>query len=346
VGIQGSGLSDYTDNGKRWLACVWSALAAAILNGCAEPARDLGPLPDVPAGATDDGDVPPPDIPQTYVAPAGWDKYPWGTPLSVIEAERPDLQLLNAKTVKWNGKARDVHVECVSFDKMGNCTRANIGQDMEGGGAEAFGEYVDLGIGMKDAKTGAFLYPAILEFYAHYGASIGKTLHKDLKFCGIRLVYFSQPVAEDSDEKANDERVLQFLVRNYGFPNRYHRWPRITVESMDGQTKIRSKHKPKFIDYRWGYGPGEHATIVNTFHPGTRYGLVLIATSDVYEYAEAAHELGDVNNLWYRLLHDGLNVHEFEPHGGIADMDLDARPESSPMDKRTRAMFEPHHAGG
>jgi hypothetical protein len=356
----------------RWPSLFYGALAATVIDGCSHPSRQSDAVADTTAADSDAPSVPPPGVARHFKPPTGFYGYPWGTPLTVIEADHPGLTMLTSQTVEWGGKTQSINMECAQYDPKGNCKRFELEQYTAGGGVEAFGEYYDPAYGYRYKDTGAFMHPAIMEFCAHYGGSIPKTLHADLKLCGVRLMYYTEPTkradtsapnevgnANEADSPSNPyynapnyERVLLSLIHSYGYPHGYRKTARVIVEAADG-IRITSRHKPRFLDYHWcgikddrDISPRCDATVSDVFNPDDGWGVVLFSTPPVYAYAVARHDMGDVDNLIYRLLHDrGMNKLNFPSDLGLGDGCLDCRPESEPMAAKLRAMFETHSSG-
>src|ERR1700722_5136239 len=313
------------------------------------------------------------DAPTKYVPPKDIVGIPWGTKLTVVKADRPELTLLGAATVTWDGKVASVDMECEGYSsdpKKGmGCTRMRIDQRSVGGGLEAMGEYMEPRAAIKFHDTGGMLYPVVLEFCANYfNGSLPKTLHDDLALCGARMIFSartdpgSKSLEHDDDEQAVDpeddesvqhmpnyKRVLFALIKTHGFPKGYERKPTIIIESVDG-TKIVTQHKQRMLQYLWcgatgddrSIAPGCEASISYTYDPNSGIGMVLFATYRLFAYAEARHERGDVNNVLYRALHDeGMNRREFPRENRGGKFCAGCRATASLLPAKERAMFAP-----
>lgn len=313
------------------------------------------------------------DAPTKYIPPKDIVGIPWGTKLAVVKASRPELtQLGEGSTVTWVGKVASVDMDCVGYShdpkNPGGCTQVRIDQRSVGGGLEAMGEYMEPRAAIKFHDTGGLLYPVVLEFCANYpNGSLPKTLHNDLALCGARMIFSartdpgSKSLEHDDDEQAVDpeddesvqhmpnyKRVLFALIRTHGFPKGYERKPTIIIEAADG-TKIVTQHKQRMLQYLWcgatgddrSIAPGCEASISYSYDPNSGIGMVLFATYRLFAYAEARHARCDVNNLWYRALHDdGMNRHEF-PREDSGEIRADCRATASVLPAKERAMFAP-----
>lgn len=252
-----------------------------------------------------------------YRVPTGFNGHPWGQAFT----EFHNLILWRASTATdAPGKVEDFRFECVPdpADPGNTCSAAysRSYQQIEGEGSHALGEYYFHYDRNPWSGQGIELATVSYLFCAHgVGDRIPRPLRKNLKLCGTRVLFRSDPPEELAKRPdgyvSNYERLLHALVAEHGAPPGYELRGQITIETEEQRLVGPEGRKPHYLLYRW-CAPSEadrrlfptcEATITLSFEETSGFGTLLYATWPVYAFAEARHAMKDENNDLYVLLH-------------------------------------------
>lgn len=292
--------------------------------------------------------APEPQKKRRYAPPTGFGGYNWGTPLRAFKA-RLDPDPLYAQIAYSQGKVTDMDMQCVpSTNPLIACdleaSLRTYYERREGEGYHALAEYIIPEQGFHLRNADVMLHPVTYMFCANWAHREPKSLHDELKLCGIRFYFRSENEAEltavSDDVLTNYERVLDWLRAEHGDPERYSRRGRVIIRTPN--EVIAPPRKRRFRRWEWcsvrgrELAPSCDASIVLTIDLQSGTGMVLFVTAPAYAFAYARRYGGADDDPMYQLLHGPTSSHV----NHICTGTHLCRPENpSPMAAETLAKF-------
>jgi hypothetical protein len=263
-----------------------------------------------------------------YVAPAGFDGRQWGELRTSADfASLPERPM--GVGAAWMQPAEtDFHFTCMppsAYDisngvDPGACdpmtTLNSLRRKVEGGGFYVLSEYsIDDQGARLGGERGVLAYPVIYQFCANWDGkkkSVPPTFDALNQFCGMRLMFNSETREElrdlPSDHHTRYDRVLDFLIANYGKPQGFRQRGQVDIQDAEGGAVQREMRK--FRTWRWcpaGVGTRElhtscAASVVLSLDLATGLGTVLYSTPLLWEYAYAREHNGFEGDKLYKVL--------------------------------------------
>lgn len=265
----------------------------------------------------------PATVGRDFTPPTGFNGLAWGAPLQALGK----IKLARANTAT-DSKGKVTQLRC--GEKPEGCANVveNSDQDVAGAGSFAVAEYYREADRNPWAASMVALQSATYLFCDEWlGSTVRVDVKQHLRLCGARIFYRSETGAQLATAPAgfesNHDRLLHYLIHEYGPPDGYHlRQGKITVgplsengteqEPADATAAAPEPAGPGqgVTRYRWcgmrdsarALLPDCAATITLLFNHDTGWGMVLLATDAVYEFAQARHASHDENNELYMAL--------------------------------------------
>jgi hypothetical protein len=300
---------------KSCVAVGASILLFFVCSPNAAPLESDGPNTDLTA--TENGNValPASKKPVKYVSPKGFAGYTWGQSFTEFDRLKPNPVTL--QVAYSGGRTQSVEYFCTptgTTDCDLGSALSTLRQKVQGRGFHLFSEFVVPNQGFRFESTGVVLYPVTYQFCAKWDGESSKPpedILQHMELCGVRMVFRSQTLAElatlTDEQLTNYELVLEELIRNFGKPAKYFRKERVVIETPDG--KIADPRERRFKTWRWcppigfSFVPTCEASIVLGFSPESGNGVILYATPQVWEFADARENSTPGSDPLYKFLH-------------------------------------------
>jgi hypothetical protein len=269
-----------------------------------------------------------------YVAPTGFGTKHWGDPLNGFE-QFVDAEPFSMSGSWTRGKTTERDFNCImTTPVLPSATEAqaagssmlalpteacdlgssSMRNKVEGRGFHVLVEHRNESQGFRfGGKDGVLLYPVIFQFCAKWDSlkvEEPPNFKELVKFCGMRLMFRGETDEElaalPAGEQTRFDQVLDFLIAQYGRPERFQKRGRVEIEAEGGAAVVGER---RYRTSRW-CPPRDRdiatkcdASVVLAYDGVKRWGYVLYSSPAVWEYAFARESSGFKGEYLYRMLH-------------------------------------------
>lgn len=264
----------------------------------------------------------PPSPAAEYRVPTGFNGHEWGEHF----AQLPGIKLWHANsTQSVQIRTTGPRINCIALTMTDGCLPKywHVEQPLDVPNMFALAEYY-LNVDSNPwASSGIRVYAISYLYCAAEAGYLPTPVKKYLRLCGSRVIFLSDNSAQLAQQKegyqSNLDRIVRRLIADYGEPPGYELHGKITIQSIGGDeiTSTAAPDKPVYVLYRWcrvlsdKVRPDCKATVTLEFEATHGEGTVLFATPELYDFANARHDIGDRKNDIYTLLYNHLG--KFEP---------------------------------
>lgn len=265
-----------------------------------------------------------PKAPRRYQPPEGFAGHTWGETRASFDRLPGQAQTIRAAWTR--GKERIPEFICTGFAMNGSFGTSCSISDMltaiqaartgpEGAGFHVLSEYKVDSQGFRFTDSGVILHPVLYQFCAHWNG-VERVEPKNFdelnKFCGMRMLFDTESLAQlrdlPDDHVTRYELVLAELISRYGKPAKFLMRGKVSIHTLDDDTREYSADDRKFSSWRWCPAKDRSmktscdASIVLSIDPEAGRGVVIFATPPLWQYAWASQDMNG-NDALFALMH-------------------------------------------